>query len=123
MVDYQPIEPKLLDYAAEFLEVHRLLQITVDAKLVTIHQVAFLAGRREHDHRNALGGRSALHFPEHLDAIYFGQLEIEQHQPGQLFGQTPDVFTTGKQKVESLLSISGNMDLVAEFFFAKSVKA
>src|SRR6476659_1330764 len=89
LVDNQPIETQLLDYAAEFLEVHRLLQITVDAELVTIHQVALLAGRGEHDHRNALGGHSTLHFPEHLDAIYLGSLRSSSTSLGNCSGRRP----------------------------------
>src|SRR3954470_8970011 len=79
LVDDKPIEPELLDYGAEFLEIYGLLQIAIDSKLVTIHEVAFLTGRSEHDHRNAFSGHSTLHLSEHLDAIHFGQLEIEQN--------------------------------------------
>src|SRR4051794_23663955 len=76
LVDYQPIKPDLLDDGAELLEVDRLLQVAVDSKLVTIHEVAFLTGRSEYDHRNAFSRHSTLHLSEDLDAIHFGQLEI-----------------------------------------------
>src|SRR5437763_4745132 len=105
LVDYQPIEPELLDYGAKFLEIYGLLQIAIDSKLVAIHQVTFLTGRSEYDHRNAFSGHSTLHLSEDLDAIHFGQLKVEQNQSGCLFRQSPAVFASAKEKIKRLLAI------------------
>jgi hypothetical protein len=65
----------------------RLDDVVVRARLETAHTVGLLAARRQHDERQALGGRLLAQAPAQLDAGQAGQHPVEDQQVGHGLAQ------------------------------------
>jgi hypothetical protein len=50
LVQYQPVEPELLDGPDELLEIYRLADVAVGAEAVAVEDVPLLSGRSQDDH-------------------------------------------------------------------------
>ena len=114
LVQYQPVEPELLDGLDELLEIHRLADVAVGAEAVAVEHVPLLFGRGQDDHGQAprtLVGPQAF---EYLEPVHPGQLEIEQYQLRHDGGVPPRVGAACEQVIESLDPIVGHHDLVTD---------
>src|SRR5271166_161764 len=79
-IDEQPVHAELADNILELSEVDGFLDMAVRSEPITADHVSFLFGGGEHDHRNGSRAYVAFHFFQHLQAVYFGEFEIEQNQ-------------------------------------------
>src|SRR5208283_4593330 len=67
-------------------EVNRLHHVCVDAQLVALREVSFLAGGGEHHDGDQLQLCIPLDLSQYLDSIHTGHLDVQQHKRGILPG-------------------------------------
>src|SRR5215203_5764250 len=114
LVQYQPVEPELLDSPDELLEIYRLAYVAVGAEAVAVEHVPLLSRRSQDDHGQAPRTLICPQAPEYLEPVHPGQLEIEQYQLRHDRGIPPRIGTACEQVIEGLGPIVGHHDLVPE---------
>src|SRR5258708_39988 len=87
VVEHRPVQPQLADGFGELLEVHRFDNVAVDSSLVALDNVALLARRGQHDHRNRPRAWVFLHPPQDFHTVHQWQLEVEEDDLGALLGR------------------------------------
>src|SRR4029079_17646374 len=78
-------QPEVFDgahYRDELLQVHGLADVAVGVEVVAGQDVLVGRGGGQDHHRDALQGRIRLDLRQHLAAVFFGQVEVEQDQVG-----------------------------------------
>src|SRR5215212_4014920 len=84
VVDYGPKEPEFSHRLDELVEIHRLNDVRVRARVVASHQILFLSRGGKHYHGDSLQVGVGLCPFEYLHPVHLGQLQVEQHD-GRVF--------------------------------------
>src|SRR5215218_9405528 len=114
LVQYQPVEPELLDSPDELLEIYRLAYVAVGAEAVAVEHVPLLSRRSQDDHGQAPRTLICPQALEYLEPVHPGQLEIEQYQLRHDGGIPSRIGAACEQIIEGLDPIVGHHDLVPE---------
>src|SRR5439155_15989933 len=72
LIEQEPVETELGHRAHELFEVHRLDDVAVDPEFVALDDVALLARRGHHHHRDAFRARIGLDPPQDLEPVHLG---------------------------------------------------
>src|SRR5215203_4814795 len=117
LVQYQPVEPELLDSPDELLEIYRLAYVAVGAEAVAVEHVPLLSRRSQDDHGQAPRTLICPQALEYLEPVHPGQLEIEQYQLRHDGGIPSRIGAAREQVIEGLDPIVGHNDLVVDAGF------
>src|SRR5271154_463667 len=79
LIDDGPENAQFFDGIHELMKVNWLHYVCVHAEFVACHHVPFLFRRGEHNYRNHSQSPVGLNLLQHLQAIYFGEFQIQQH--------------------------------------------
>jgi hypothetical protein len=113
LVELQPVAGYALKGGSQFFVLYRLLDTTIGPELVAMSQLPWIIGRGEyHDGRHA-GPRIGPNGSQHLEPVQFGELQIQQDEPGRRCAAAAAKSSPSEQEVEGLLAISGHFDLTA----------
>src|SRR6266581_2626561 len=107
LVDDGPEHAGLLDGIDKLLETNRLDDVGVDSQAIALHEIFFLAGRRQHHDRQEFERLIALDLPQHLETVHLGHFQIEQHDAGQAAGLRLE-FPAPIEVVERLGAVAGD---------------
>src|SRR3546814_9069533 len=88
----------------------------------TLFRSLLLLRGGENDHRQNVGPLVGSDPPQHLEAVDFGQLEIEQYHLRQISHVAACIVAAAEQVVERLGAIAATDNRIAEVVFLKGPK-
>lgn len=78
LVQKQPVHAKCPGCLKKLLKVDRLDNVAIKAKFVTLYDIPVLSGGRQNDDGSVTQLGVAPNLSQHLEAIHFRQLQIQQ---------------------------------------------
>ena len=122
MVDNKPVKPKLADDVAKLVKIDRLLDVAVYTELIAFNHVALFLGGGHDDDGDGFGARVVFESAEDFEAIYLGQLQIEQDNSGRAVEGAAVVRAAAKKKIEGFFTVARDLDFIGQIPFLKSME-
>ena len=94
-VEHQPVQAQDARGFDKLIEIDRFDDVTIDAQIITLDDVALLLRRGQDDDRDFSSPRIGFDLAQHFQAVDLGQLEIEENDFGRRFDRARGV-STGK---------------------------
>src|SRR5688572_30428993 len=105
LVEDSPEETQLFDRLNELFEINGLHDVRVDTPLVAFNEISFFTGRCEHDDGNRPQVRVAFDLAQHLHAVNFRHLHIEEDDC-RVFERTFGEWPPAKKIIERFYAIA-----------------